>query len=208
MLLYISSYRLGNRTDVLQKWIKTHDNRMALITSARDGYPDSERKTASIHTDVAALQALGFNVARLSLRDYFANPTRLKEAIAPYRAFFAIGGNTFILRQAMLLSGFETLIREYAYQDSYLYGGYSAGICVLAPSLRGLDLVDDPDADPYQHPAVYTGLGLIDYLPVPHYRSDHPESRLVEDVVDYLKKNHIQYRTLHDGEVILETLHG
>jgi dipeptidase E len=207
MKLYISSYKLGSKTNVLKKWIKDYNNRIMMITSARDGYPDNERKTKGIQTDMMALQELGFDVAQLSLRDYFQNPDRLREDLKSYHAFSAIGGNTFILRQAMLLSGFDEFLRDNVYQDSFLYGGYSAGICLLAPSLKGLELVDDSDADPYHYPVIYNGLDLIDYLPVPHYRSDHPETHLVEDVIGYLMRNNIKYKTLHDGDVIIEDLH-
>lgn len=207
MQLYMSSYKMGNRTDVLKNWIENHDNRIMMITSARDGFPDSERRTKDIQSDKQALEELGFSVTQLSLRKYLDDPDRLREVLRQYHAFFAIGGNTFVLRQAMFLSGFDKFLIENMYQDSFLYGGYSAGICLLAPSLSGLELVDDPTVNPYQSHIIYDGLGLIDYMPVPHYRSDHPESQRVEDVIEYLIKNNIKYKLMHDGDVIIDILH-
>jgi dipeptidase E len=207
MKLYISSYKLGNRVDVLKQRIKDYSNQIMMITNARDGYPDNERKTRGILIDMIAIQELGFDVTLLSLSDYFYKPEKLREDLKSSHTYFAIGGNTFVLRQAMLLSGFDEYLKDISYLDSYLYGGYSAGVCLLAPSLKGLELVDDPTVNPYNYPVSYNGLGLIDYLPVPHCRSDHPESEEMEDVISYLNMRNIKYKTLHDGDVIIEEIH-
>jgi len=70
--------------------------------------------------------------------------------------------------------------------SDFLYGGYSAGACVLAPSLVGIRCVDDPEADPYGvGETIWDGLSLLDYLVLPHYRSDHPESGAIDGEVDY-----------------------
>jgi dipeptidase E len=89
--------------------------------------------------------------------------------------------------------------------DNVLYSGFSAGICVLADNLKGLDLVDQPDIDPYNYGSIiYNGVGIIDYLPVPHYKSNHPESEAMNEVVKYLESNGLPYKTLCDGDVIVE----
>jgi dipeptidase E len=50
----------------------------------------------------------------------------------------------------MKLSGLDNVLRRFAIEDNgILYGGYSAGICVLSPSLKGLELVDDITKNPY-----------------------------------------------------------
>lgn len=203
MKLYLSSYKLGNRTEVLKEWFGEHGNRIALIPNSRDCYPDSDRKTAGIIDDVSALEKIGFDVTILDLREFFKDQDSLVDYAQQFRAYFAIGGNTFVLRKAMELSGFDEYVKSLSYADDVLYGGYSAGICVLAPSLRGLEFVDDPISNPYNSTVDYTGLGIIDYLPVPHYRSDHPESADMENVVSYLKINNLKYKTLRDGDVII-----
>lgn len=81
--------------------------------------------------------------------------------------------------------------------------GYSAGICVLAPRLNGLDLVDEP-INPYNcDGAMYEGLNILDFVPAPHYKSDHPESQLVDKVIEVLEEKKIKYKPLKDGEVIV-----
>lgn len=106
----------------------------------------------------------------------------------------------------MSLSGFDIVLKKLASEDKeLLYGGYSAGACVLAPSLNGLELVDDVTNFPYkqQKKIIWQGLNLIDFAIVPHYKSDHPESELVDKLLEYYEKNKINYKTLSDGQVII-----
>ena len=106
----------------------------------------------------------------------------------------------------MYLSGFDEYLKEISTNPDYLYSGFSAGICVLANDLHGIHLVDDCNANPYGYDEIiWDGVGLIDFLPVPHYDTpSHPESSLMYDVVKYLQENNLSYKTLKDGEVIIE----
>ena len=204
MLLYMSSYKLGNRTDVLKNWIKENGSKIALIANSRDWSPETKEKEQSIVSNVKDLQELGFDVIRIDLKNYFGKKEKLKEDLKEYFAFYVIGGNTYTLRMAMKFSGFDDYINKLSTKNGYLYAGYSAGICVLAPSLNGLDLVDEP-LNPYNDENVlYEGLGILDYVPVPHYKSNHPESELVNKVVDFLEEKGINYKTLKDGDVIIQ----
>lgn len=109
----------------------------------------------------------------------------------------------------MKLSGFDEYLKEISTSD-YLYAGFSAGICVLAKDLHGIHLADDLEADPYEYgKIIWDGIGLIDYMPVPHYDTpNHPESHLMYEVVDYLQENNLPYKTLKDGEVIIENINA
>lgn len=203
MKLYLSSYKLGNRTEELTKWIEKHGNKIALIPNSRDVYEESERKTAGINKDKEDLESLGFDVRIISLKDYFGDYDGLRKDLEECHAFFVIGGNSFALRKAMSLSGFDTFLKEISNKKDYLYAGYSAGICVLSPNMHGLELVDEP-INPYnEEDVLYEGIGLLDYVPIPHYKSDHPESKMVDDVVEYCEKNNIKFRTLRDGDTIV-----
>lgn len=206
MLLYISSYKLGNKTDILKDWIKKNGNKIVLIANSRDWKPETKEKEESIVSNIKDLQDLGFDVIRIDLKDYFGKKEKLKEDLKKYCAFYVIGGNTYTLRMAMRFSGFDDYIKELAPKQGYLYAGYSAGICVLAPNLNGLDLVDDP-LNPYNNESVlYDGLEILDYVPVPHYKSNHPESELVDKVVNLYEEKGINYKTLKDGDVIIQNI--
>ncbi len=82
MKLYLSSYKLGNSTDELKKWLQDSDNnKMALIINSRDMFPDSERKSNGIQSDKEALEELGFKVELLDLRKYFGQKELLRREL-------------------------------------------------------------------------------------------------------------------------------
>lgn len=77
-----------------------------------------------------------------------------------------------------------------------LYAGYSAGVCVLAPRLDGLQHVDDPEAAAYpDSEVIWEGLGILDHLILPHYKSDHHESSAIDVEVDYCTRHGIPFET-------------
>ena len=100
----------------------------------------------------------------------------------------------------MRRSGLDALLIERLGEDAVAYGGYSAGACVAAPTLRGAELVDDPSA--VREP-IWDGLGLVDFSIAPHYRSPHPEAEPMERVVAHFEAHAMPYRTLRDGQAIV-----
>lgn len=205
MKLYLSSYRVVNKSEELINWIKENGNEILVIPNAVDVFADGERKSSSIIDKCKDLEKLGFNAKLFDLRNFFGKKQEMVEFIKNRKAFYVLGGNVFVLRTAMKLSGFDEYLREISILPDYLYAGFSAGICVLANDLHGIHLVDQPDADPYNYgEIIWEGIGIIDYMPVPHYDTpNHPESPLMYDVVRYLQENNLPYKTLRDGEVII-----
>lgn len=204
MKLYLSSLGLGNETDRLVSMIPGN-GRAAVVFSALDFSNEVERKQASVDREVQVLAGLGLEAKALDLRDFFGRPDSLAEEMARFGMLWVIGGNTFVLRRAMRQSGLDRFLLDNRDDDEFVYAGYSAGCCVLAPTLRGIDLVDDPLVVPegYDREIVWEGLSLIDYCIAPHYRSDMEESPLIENAVQYFIDNKILFKALRDGEVIL-----
>jgi len=98
------------------------------------------------------------------------------------------------------------VFRELLTANALVYAGYSAGACVLSPSLQGLELVDDADAvtRSYSSQPLWDGMALLHEAFVPHYRSPgHPETDAIERVVIRYRAEGIAYRTLHDGQALL-----
>ncbi len=205
MRFYLSSYKLGNHPKLLKELKPKNNNLIAFIPNALDYSDDLERRKKSEKENKDNLEKLGFVVENIDLRKYFGKKNLLKKRLEKFGSFFVRGGNTFVLRQAMKLSGFDDLFKKMVKsKKDLLYVGYSAGVCILAPSLKGLDLVDDSLAKPYTYRrTIWSGLNTLDYLVVPHYKSNHPESEDMEMVVDYCNKNKIPFKTLMDGEVII-----
>lgn len=165
-----------------------------------------ERRQKGNDKEIIILNELGFRVEEIDLRDYFDKKNELRSKTSNYGGVWIRGGNSFILLQAMKLSGFDEIIKEiYENNQDFLYSGYSAGASILAPSLEGLDKVDDPNIFPYNEikKPIYEGLNILDYVIMPHYNSDHDESKLMDEEIEYCEKNDIKYKTLSDGDEII-----
>jgi dipeptidase E len=203
MRLYLSSYKLGNNPEEMLPLIGDN-KRTAIIANAQDSKP-ADSRAERVLQEIESLTALGLQPEELDLRDYFGKTAELSDRLKQYGYIWVRGGNVFLLRKAYRQSGFDDLLIRLLHEDKIAYGGFSAGVCVLAPSLHGIELVDPKDevADGYDKNVIWDGLGILDYAVAPHYRSDHPESEDIEKCVEYFKENNIPYRTLSDGEAII-----
>lgn len=179
---------------------------VAYIPNALDMATNLARRRNSECTDVSDLECLHLSVDLVDLKEYFHRSDDLKDRLESYDILWVRGGNTFVLAQAMKLSGLDEIVKGY-YRDhrDIVYGGYSAGICILGPTLEGIHLVDDPNEKPYgnEHETIWSGLGILDFSIAPHYQSDHPESADVDSAIEYMKDHQIPFKTLKDGEVII-----
>jgi dipeptidase E len=203
MILYISSKQFGCKTDFLKNWITKNNNRILLIANALDAKDEMKIKN-NIENDKKILNEIGFEVSVVDLKDYFNEQEKLLKDFALYNAYCVIGGNVFILRQAMKLSGFDNYLKSISKKDNYLYIGYSAGGCVLCNELQIFDKVDEPISFYLKDNVVYEGLGFIDYTFIPHYKSDYHKVHLIDDLVNRCIKEDIKFKALKDGEVIIE----
>lgn len=204
MRLYLSSYGLGNYSKELFKLVGVN-KKIAIIGNAGDHYGNKKERKESIQRQSTSLSGIGLVPQEIDLRKYFGKEKELENKLKNFGAVWIKGGNTFVLRKAMRLSGFDKIIKKMLKKDEIVYAGYSAGWCVLSKSLRGLDTIDNPkdNAVGYPKKIIWTGLGLIKYMACPHYKSDHPESISLGEEIKYYRKNKIPYKTLRDGEVIV-----
>lgn len=203
MRLYLSSYKLGNQPEQMLPLIKGA-KKTAIIMNAQDNVLP-ERRAERLQEEIDNLTGLGLQPEELDLRNFFGRADELEKYVEQFDYFWVRGGNVFLLRRAFKQSGFDRIISQLLKRDAVAYGGFSAGICILAPSLRGIELVDpkDPVSEGYDSEVIWEGLGLLDYAIAPHYKSDHPESADIDKCVEYFEKNNIPYKTLRDGEAIL-----
>ena len=203
MELYLSSYRLGNEAQKLAEMVG-RGNKIAVIGNAMD-FVDEETRKDQLQENFDELRQIGLEPIEIDLRDYFDKSEELEAKMNEFNAVYVRGGNVFLLRRAFAQSGFDKWILSQKDNPKLVYSGYSAGCCLLSPSLRGIEIVDDPNtfAEGYKDGIIWDGLGIINYSFVPHFESDHPESARVGESIEYLKKNNIPFKTLHDGEVII-----
>jgi len=200
MRLFLSSFRTGDHPEQLLALLGS-GRRAAVIANSMDPYG-----TRGLDTEFPALAELGIDAEELDLRDYFGARESVADDLAGFDLLWFRGGNVFALRQAMAKSGADEAILDLLRRDAIVYGGYSAGPCVLAPSLRGLELCDETDVVEklYDEPVRFDGLGILGFAFVPHFESPgHPETEAMNRVVAFYEREGVPYRTFRDGQVLV-----
>lgn len=188
MKLYLSSYRIPS-VDALAKLVDKplQDIHVALLPNAKDYYAP-RAKHYKINDIVQHQKAKG--IGKTSVVDllHYRDKSKLKNELVGYDVIWAVGGNTFCLRQEMHYSGLEVILGDLL-KDGIVYGGDSAGAVVVGSSLRGIESVDIPE---FTEKVIYDGLGLIDKVILPHAdneffaeaneatRAIHEKERIVE----------------------------
>ncbi len=194
MRLYLSSFRLGRHYEHLLR-LAGKGCRTALVPNATEHMPVQDR-WAGLRRDRSELEAAGLAVELLDLRQPGA-----VDSLAGFDVVWVRGGNVFVLRKTLADTGADVVLVDLLQRDAIVYGGYSAGPCVLGPDLTCLAAVDDLAA--VDEP-VTDGLGLLDRPFVPHVRSpEHPESSACDAIAARLQARGEQHWALRDGQVLL-----
>lgn len=205
MRLYLSSFRMGDHPEHLAALVGGDGRNVVVVANALDDAPTDVRRSG-LERELAALADLGLDADELDLRDYFGQGQRLRRDLAGVALAWLRGGNVFMLRYALFRSAGDVVFRGLLAKDELVYAGYSAGSCVLSPSLRGLEAVDDAGAVMriYGSDPVWNGLALLTAAFVPHYQSSgHPETAAMDLVVARYQATGVSYRSLRDGQTLL-----
>lgn len=191
----MSSLYVGGRGDDLVRQVGA-GRRVAVVANAMDR---DRQRGRELQREIDELTTLGLAPVELDLRRH--DPSSLESFLAGCAGLWVPGGNTFLLREAMARSGLDLLLPDLLDRDAIAYAGWSAGCCVLAPSLRGIELCDDPREveREYGAPARYDGLGVLDVMVVPHAGSDE----CVDQTIRRYDADGTTYVPLRDGEVLL-----
>jgi dipeptidase E len=194
--LYLSSFRLGNHPERMVALLPPAA-RVAVICNSIDTEDPAVRRE-KVADEITWLTELGLQPEELDLRDSIDLLARLTS----YDGVWVRGGNVFVLRAALARSGADQILPELIRNEQIVYAGYSAGPCVLAPSLRGLELCDDAQA--VDGELIWDGLGLLDHAIVPHLDSPgHPETELLAQVAELYDRTGVPYLHMRDGQALL-----
>lgn len=194
MKLYLSSFRLGNHPERMTALLPPAA-RVAVICNSIDAEDPAVRRE-KVADEITWLTELGLRPEELDLR------SSTGEELAEYDGVWVRGGNVFVLRAALARSGADQVLPELIRSEQLVYAGYSAGPCVLVPSLRGLELCDDADA--VDGEVIWDGLGILDHAIVPHLDSPgHPETELLAEVAELYDRTGVPYLPMRDGQALV-----
>lgn len=176
------------------------------IINARDERDESYRREKIFEKQVL-LEKNGFEWSgELDLRKYFGKEQELKEYIKNQKIghIHVTGGNTFLLRKAFALSGFDKIIKEELERDNIVYSGSSAGSMIMTPDFKYYAQGDSPKVKAVGYPdeIIWDGLGLIKQYICPHYSTIGHEtvSKMRKEAFD---KDGVSYILLDDTDVYL-----
>lgn len=206
MKFYLSSYRLGSELNSLRELVRATTGPFGYVPNALDFTDaDPKRKQQHIERELGELEGLGINVELLDLRVFFGRESELDAHLRRLGGVYVCGGNSFVLRQAMHISGFDVSLRAMITRSDFLYAGYSAGVCVLGPTMRAYAIVDDPMDMPYSHlhDQIWEGLGILSFTYLPHYHSDHADSPNIDKEIQHCIEHKILFKAYRDGEVLI-----
>jgi len=221
MKLYLSSFKVGKQKEKLAEIVGKR--KVALIPNALDFKSDDptvnpRTRSMSLNDDIRELESLGIEYEVLDLKEYFGKKAELDSKLKEFGGVYVRGGNSFLLRKAFKESGFDEILKGKMNDPEFVYAGYSAGAVVLAPTLKGIDKVDDPNikVEGYDNEIIWEGLGIIAYSIAPHFdpnwrtnEKPHPESKKIDEVVKYFKDHNMKFLAMRDGEVIIyDTVSG
>ena len=205
MKLYLSSQKLGNHTEQLLKMCGDNKD-VAVVVNALDDRPLAHRMDRA-HQEIVSLQNIGLNPVELDLRDYFGHASELGDFLSTKSLVWIRGGSTFILRRAMIESGFDEVVVPMILDDQLIYGGYSAALLAAGPSLYGTELVDDASSLPVGYssfPNPTAGLELVDFFLIPHEGADTAWAKNIINHVNLLRSENYHVITLTDGSVYIK----
>lgn len=203
MRLFLSSYRLGSDPSKFLRVVGP-PGRIAVIANAADAWPPAARRSA-VTSEREPLRSRGFVPEEIDLRDHLGDPDSLRARLRGFAAVWVRGGNTFVLRAQLARSGADAVLTDLVGSNELAYAGYSAGACVVTPSLRGIEFSDDPEEvrTTCGTEVVWDGLGWIDHAVVPHAGASALGDEGIEKSLRYMRDNAIPFVALTDDDALV-----
>lgn len=169
--------------------IPPSDLKVAFVSNASDGYQSRDEWA---YTAKKYFKSLKANVDEIDLRDYFGKKDNLFQKLASYDLIWVGPGDVFPLRSKMKLSGFDQLLDKLP--ENIVYGGESAGAIVAGKTLAHFIDKKSPDL-------IEEGLGLVDFLPLPHWEQPEQEEDF-KGIMKNLEKTREKIVKIRDNQIV------
>lgn len=192
-LFLVSSFKnVANQLLLLEKELK--GKTITVISTA------SRDSKIAVHIILAkrALKKLGFTIEMLDIAT--TSFKKASQILTRNDVIYVAGGNTFFLMQELKKSGTDQIIIDEINRGK-LYIGESAGAMILAKSLDYITALDSPKKAPELKN--YTGLGMIDFYPLPHY-GNFPFRKATKKIVQEWGNNIPLHPMTNNQGIIIE----
>lgn len=166
---------------------------VGFVPTAADPYEDRWW----VENDRNALKNSGFIVTDIDLKN--KTQQQLEKEFKDKDIIFVAGGNTFFLLQETLNSGFGEIIKNHLGQGKW-YVGSSAGSILPGPSLEPIVTLDSPEAAAKLKS--YNGLGLVDFVVLPHWENPAFEPKYRKGIYENYKDK-FKLVKLKDNEAVV-----
>lgn len=165
----------------------------AFVPTAADPYEDK----AFVDVDREKLIELGFTVFDLDIKD--KTEKELTKTLDTVDLILVAGGNTYYLLYHAQQSGFLSVLRNLV-ERGVVYVGSSAGAILACPTVDTARPFDPISVAPEL--ANYDGLGLVDFLILPHFEKPRYLERMRASIETWSGKGYHLY-PLTDQQAII-----
>lgn len=182
---------LDKVTELLPK--KPSELNLVFIPTAAELY----KEKPWLDEDRGKLVQMGFKVKNLDLRNKTSQ--ELSNDVKNVDVIFVAGGNTFYLLEKVKESGFDKVLRRLI-DKGIVYIGSSAGSVLLCPTIAVVEGLDDQREAPKLKS--YKGLGVIDFLILPHYGEEKYKKKH-ELIIEKWKNKGFELKLLTNQQAII-----
>lgn len=165
---------------------------IAFIPTAADPY----KIKLWYYGDKLKLKLMGFRMIDIDIKNQ--TKEQLTEKMKNVDAIFVCGGNTYYLLKYAQKSGFDEVVRELV-AKGVIYIGSSAGSVLACPTIEYIEDLDDKEKVNVDS---YKGIGLVDFLILPHYE-DPKYAGFHQTILKKWGNNKYRIQTLSNDQVII-----
>lgn len=191
MKLFLTSQGLSAFPDFVGKDPK--DIKIAFIPTAANPYTNKP----FVERDWKFFEDRDYQLKEIEIAG--KEESELERLLKGFDVIFLTGGNTFYLLEKIRESGFDRVIKKLV-ENGVIYAGESAGAIVAGPNIEPVEFMDHKEEA--KSLTDYTGLGLIDFIPLPHY--DNPKyGDAFKDIIASCDKLNLKREVLTDDQAII-----
>lgn len=175
---------------------KPKKTRVLFIANAADPY----KEKYWIDFDRQAWIRAGYQLIEIDLRN--TTDDSLINILDNSDVIHMCGGNTFYLLSLLQDKGFVDIIADFVRKNKIIYSGTSAG-SILASSMMELYKYTDEGKQFTKKLTGFKGLGLVDFIIVPHCNNEKFIKTEVPKIISHLPEQKLPLIFLYDNQAVI-----